>query len=42
MNIIYAILLWMIGTKLNMSNAYYITIVIGVVLQLIIAEGRKS
>lgn len=42
MNIIYAILMWMIGLKLDMGNAYYIVIIIGAVLPLLADEGRKK
>lgn len=43
MNIIYAILLWMIGLKLGMSNGYYIVIIIGAVLPLFVKrEGKNS
>ncbi len=42
MNIIYAILMWMIGLKLSMGNAYYIVIIIGVGLQLILAGGKNQ
>lgn len=44
MNIIYAILLWMIGLKLGMSPAYYLVIIIGTFLQIAIAlaKGGKN
>lgn len=42
MNIIYAILMWMIGRKLGMGSAYYIVIIIGVGLQLILAGGKNQ
>lgn len=42
MNIIYAILMWMVGLKLGMGNAYYIVIIIGVGLQLILAGGKNQ
>ena len=42
MNIIYAILMWMIGLKLGMGNAYYIVIIIGVGIQLILAGGKNQ
>lgn len=42
MNIIYAILMWMIGLKLGMENAYYIVIIIGAVLPLFVGTGGKK
>lgn len=42
MNIIYAILLWMIGRKLGMGNDYYFIIIIGVGLWLMLAGGKKQ
>lgn len=42
MNIIYAILMWMIGLKLGMGNAYYNVIIIGVGLHLILAGGKNQ
>jgi hypothetical protein len=42
MNIIYAILMWMIGLKLGMGNAYYIVIIIGAGLQLLLAGGKNQ
>ena len=42
MNIFIAIILWMIGLKLQMNNWYYLVIVLGVVFQFLIGAAKSS
>lgn len=42
MNIFIAIILWMIGLKLQMGNAYYVVIVLSVVIQILVGSSKNS
>ena len=42
MNIFIAIILWMIGLKLQMGNAYYVVIVLSVVIQILIGGSKNA
>lgn len=42
MNLFIAVILWMIGLKLQMDNAYYVVIVLGVVVQILVRSSRNS
>ena len=42
MNIFIAIILWMIGLKLQMGNAYFFVIVLSVVIQILIGGSKNA
>lgn len=42
MNLFLAIVLWMIGLKLNMGNWYYIVILLGLFWSFITTDGRRE
>ena len=41
MNIFIAFIFWMIGLKLQMDTAYYVAIVLGVIVQFLV-KGAKN
>ena len=42
MNLFIAIILWMIGLKLQMGSAYYVVIILSVVIQILAGGSKES
>ena len=42
MNLFVAIVLWMIGQRLQMDSAYYVVITLGVVVQILVGGSKNA